>query len=134
MDAGWIIYKGYRIARYNCLAKRIQLFKRSHHASEREIAEKTAADEASTSAPAEEENLSDVDDEEIDAMLLSPEEIKLKTTIWYTANKDYIEEMKAKARKIEMDKQNGVYTKRGVSSYIYIHIFISKSSKHKRDM
>ncbi|CAO3594341.1 unnamed protein product [Absidia cylindrospora] len=60
----------------------------------------------------EESSLSDVDDEEIEAMLLSPMEVELKTVIWYNANKEYLEEMEAKARKIEMDKKNGVYTKR----------------------
>jgi transcription factor IIIB subunit 2 len=56
-----------------------------------------------------------VDDEEIEAMILTPEEAQLKTVIWYNANKEYLEEMAAKARKIEMDKKNGVYTKRYVS-------------------
>ncbi|KAI8343021.1 hypothetical protein BC941DRAFT_492198 [Chlamydoabsidia padenii] len=60
----------------------------------------------------EEPSLSDVDDDEIEAMILTPVEVELKTLIWYNANKEYLEEMEAKARKIEMDKKNGVYTKR----------------------
>lgn len=56
-----------------------------------------------------------MDDEEIEAMILTPAEVELKTVIWYNANKEYLEEMVAKARKIEMDKKNGVYTKRTVS-------------------
>ncbi|KAI8093554.1 uncharacterized protein BX664DRAFT_384967 [Halteromyces radiatus] len=60
----------------------------------------------------EETSLSDVDDEEIEAVLLNPEEVELKTTIWYNANKEYLAEMEAKARKIEMDKKNGVYTRK----------------------
>ncbi|KAI9492772.1 cyclin-like protein [Zychaea mexicana] len=54
----------------------------------------------------ENENLSDVDDEEIEAMILNPMEVKIKTRIWYDANKDYLEEMKAKLQKIEMDRRN----------------------------
>lgn len=67
----------------------------------------------------EETSLSDVDDEEIEAVILSPEEVRIKSIIWYNENKEYLEEMEARARKIEMDKKNGVYTKRTVS-YIYI--------------
>ncbi|KAI9309264.1 hypothetical protein BJ944DRAFT_173294 [Cunninghamella echinulata] len=64
----------------------------------------------------EEVSLSDVDDEEIEAVILSPEEVKIKSIIWYNENKEYLEEMEARARKIEMDKKNGVYTKRNKSS------------------
>ncbi|CAO3616901.1 unnamed protein product [Cunninghamella blakesleeana] len=59
-----------------------------------------------------EESLSDVDDEEIEAVILSPEEVRIKSIIWYNENKEYLEEMEARARKIEVDKKNGVYTKR----------------------
>lgn len=48
-------------------------------------------------------NLSDVDCEEIDAMILTPEEVALKTRVWYTENKEYLEEM-AVRRMIEKDK------------------------------
>ncbi|CEP08257.1 hypothetical protein [Parasitella parasitica] len=37
--------------------------------------------------------LSDVDCDEIEAMILTPEEVNLKTRVWYSANKDYLEEM-----------------------------------------
>lgn len=59
--------------------------------------------------PEDDGNLSEVDDEEIEAMLLSPAEVQRKTVVWYTANKEYLAEMEARARKIEMDKRNGVY-------------------------
>lgn len=63
----------------------------------------------------EDSRLSDVDDEEIEAMLLTPEEVRLKTMIWYTENKEYLAEMKARAEKLAMDRQNGVISKKGVS-------------------
>ncbi|KAF7722975.1 transcription factor TFIIIB subunit brf1 [Apophysomyces ossiformis] len=73
---------------------------------EKEIAEeKTATEQA--------ESLSDVDDEEIDAMLLNPDEVKVKTTVWFNANKEYLDEMEAKARKLEMDRKNGIYPRKG---------------------
>ncbi|KAJ8663408.1 hypothetical protein O0I10_000647 [Lichtheimia ornata] len=61
----------------------------------------------------EDSRLSDVDDEEIEAMLLTPEEVRLKTMIWYTENKEYLAEMKARAEKLAMDRQNGVISKKG---------------------
>ncbi|KAG0168371.1 transcription factor TFIIIB subunit brf1 [Apophysomyces sp. BC1015] len=73
---------------------------------ENEIAKEKGAAE-------EEETLSDVDDDEVDAMLLNPEEVKMKTTVWFNANKEYLEEMEAKAKKLEMDRKNGVYPRKG---------------------
>ncbi|KAI9020964.1 hypothetical protein CLU79DRAFT_719710 [Phycomyces nitens] len=61
----------------------------------------------------QDESLSDVDDEEIEAMILTSEEVTTKTIVWYNANKEYLEEMAAKARKQEMDRKNGIFTKRG---------------------
>ncbi|GAA5800907.1 hypothetical protein HPULCUR_006346 [Helicostylum pulchrum] len=51
----------------------------------------------------EDGNLSDVDDEEIEAMILTDREVALKTKIWYNANKDYLEEM-AVRRVLESNK------------------------------
>ncbi|ORX60523.1 cyclin-like protein [Hesseltinella vesiculosa] len=65
-----------------------------------------------TPALVEDVSLSDVDDEEIEAMILTPEEVECKTMVWYNANKDYLEELAAKHRKMEMDKKNGVFTTR----------------------
>lgn len=48
-------------------------------------------------------NLSDVDCDEIEAMILTPEEVNLKTRVWYNANKDFLEEM-AVRRMVEKDK------------------------------
>ncbi|KAI8073046.1 hypothetical protein BC940DRAFT_250460 [Gongronella butleri] len=62
--------------------------------------------------PMEELSLSDVDDPEIEAMILTPDEVEIKSLVWYNANKDYLEEMAAKQRKIEMDRKNGVYPRR----------------------
>ncbi|KAG2210936.1 hypothetical protein INT47_000093 [Mucor saturninus] len=55
-------------------------------------------------------NLSDVDDEEIDAMILTENEVALKTKIWYNANKEYLEEM-AVRRLVEKDR--GGHSRRG---------------------
>jgi predicted metal-dependent hydrolase len=38
----------------------------------------------------EEQELADIDDEEIESMILTPEEIKSKTQVWYAENKEYI--------------------------------------------
>jgi transcription factor IIIB subunit 2 len=48
-------------------------------------------------------NLSDVDCDEIEAMILTPEEVNLKTRVWYNANKEFLEEM-AVRRMVEKDK------------------------------
>ncbi|OAD80170.1 hypothetical protein PHYBLDRAFT_121728, partial [Phycomyces blakesleeanus NRRL 1555(-)] len=63
----------------------------------------------------QDESLSDVDDEEIEAMILTNDEVNAKTIVWYNANKEYLEEMAAKARKQEMDRKNGIFTKKGKS-------------------
>ncbi|EPB90986.1 hypothetical protein HMPREF1544_02240 [Mucor circinelloides 1006PhL] len=51
----------------------------------------------------DEGSLSDVDCDEIDAMILTPEEVTLKTKVWYNANKEYLQEM-AVRRMVEKDK------------------------------
>jgi transcription factor IIIB subunit 2 len=39
---------------------------------------------------AEEQELADIDDEEIESMILTPEEVKLKTQMWHAENKEYL--------------------------------------------
>ncbi|KAI8354185.1 hypothetical protein BD560DRAFT_407830 [Blakeslea trispora] len=58
----------------------------------------------------DEGNLSDVDCEEIDAMILTEEEVAFKTKIWYNANKEYLEEMAVK-RMIDKEKGHPVSRK-----------------------
>ncbi|KAI7849014.1 hypothetical protein BDC45DRAFT_521736 [Circinella umbellata] len=87
-------------------------FIKESEAFEKETDEQAEAEAATKQLAQEDENLSDVDDEEIDAMILSPIEVKIKSRIWYDANKDYLEEMKIKLQKIEMDRRNGVFIKR----------------------
>ncbi|CAO3667071.1 unnamed protein product [Rhizopus stolonifer] len=60
----------------------------------------------------EEESLSDVDCDEIEAMLLTEEESAVKAQIWYNANKGYLEEM-AVRRLVEKDKGTGIKKKGG---------------------
>ncbi len=43
-------------------------------------------------------SLSDVDDDEIDAMILTEEESRLKKIIWDNLNKDWIKEQRKKKR------------------------------------
>ncbi|KAK4519825.1 uncharacterized protein ATC70_010068 [Mucor velutinosus] len=56
-------------------------------------------------------HLSDVDCDEIDAMILTPEEVTLKTKVWYNANKDYLEEM-AVRRMVEKDRGGAPYARK----------------------
>ena len=80
--------------------------------TEKEADEQAEAEAVAKQLAQDDENLSDVDDEEIEAMILSPIEAKIKSRIWYDANKDYLEEMKIKLQKIEMDRRNGIFVKR----------------------
>ena len=54
-------------------------------------------------------SLSDIDDEQIDSMILTEEESRLKKIIWNNLNKDWIREQKKKKRenkeKKKMEKQ-----------------------------
>ena len=63
------------------------------------------ADDEESEEEEEDDHLSEVDDEEIEAMILTEEEVNLKTRIWYNANKEYLEEM-AVRRLVEKDKGN----------------------------
>ncbi|KAF1805833.1 hypothetical protein FB192DRAFT_1321666 [Mucor lusitanicus] len=59
----------------------------------------------------DEGHLSDVDCDEIDAMILTPDEVTLKTKVWYNANKDYLQEM-AVRRIMEKDRGGAPYARR----------------------
>lgn len=56
--------------------------------------------------------MSEVDDEEIDAMILTEDEVALKTKIWYHSNKEYLEEM-AVRRMVEKDKGITPHSRKG---------------------
>jgi transcription factor IIIB subunit 2 len=51
----------------------------------------------------DEENLSDIDDEEIDCYILKPEEREIKEKLWYMMNKDYLAEAEEKKRLKELE-------------------------------
>ena len=63
-------------------------------ASRRERRERRRTKERSDD---QEETFSDIDEEELDMFLHSPEEIKIKSQIWKELNKDYLEGQKVKA-------------------------------------
>lgn len=54
----------------------------------------------------EEEGLSDVDDEELDAYLLDNEERQDKSDIWHEVNKDYLEEWHVRGKESRRKKQS----------------------------
>lgn len=56
----------------------------------------------------EDDNLSDVDDEEIDSVLLNEEEIEIKSKVWMSINKDYLLEQERKRLRREADAANGI--------------------------
>lgn len=45
------------------------------------------------------DNISDVDEEEIEKMILKPEERDFKTRVWNNLNKDWIKDQKERKRK-----------------------------------
>ncbi|ODQ66544.1 BRF1-domain-containing protein [Nadsonia fulvescens var. elongata DSM 6958] len=55
------------------------------------------------------EDLSDVDDDEIDSFVLNPEEVEIKSRVWMTLNRDYILEQERKRLKMEAEIANGTY-------------------------
>lgn len=57
-------------------------------------------------------SLSDVDDEEIDKMILTEEESKLKKIIWDSLNKDWIREQKQKRRDKKLIKKTQALKKK----------------------
>jgi len=78
---------------------------RANPAPTRKTTDVTAVTAASSgkfdpNAP-EDANLSDVDDEEIDQIILTDEESELKSRLWHEMNKVYLEEQEAKRKAIE---------------------------------
>ncbi|KAK6337780.1 transcription factor TFIIIB subunit brf1 [Orbilia brochopaga] len=57
---------------------------------------------------ADPENLEDVDDDEIESIMMTPEEVALKTKIWYEYNREYLLQQEAKRLKMEADEKAGV--------------------------
>ena len=55
------------------------------------------------------DELSDVDDEELDALILTDAEAKLKSQIWMAMNRDYLIEQENKRLKMEADMKAGIY-------------------------
>ena len=70
-------------------------------------------------------SLSDVDDDEIDKMILSEEEARLKKVIWDNLNKDWIQDQKRKRRERKEKRKLMAKTKkisRVKSKLLYILI------------
>ncbi|XP_063874689.1 transcription factor IIIB 90 kDa subunit-like isoform X2 [Scylla paramamosain] len=72
-------------------------------------------------------DLVDIDDKEIDSYILGPREVRLKTSLWMTLNKDYLEEVKVKEERERKEaeerekegkppKKKKSYTKRSKSN------------------
>ncbi|EPS44373.1 hypothetical protein H072_1640 [Dactylellina haptotyla CBS 200.50] len=57
------------------------------------------------------ENLEDVDDDEIESIMMNPEEVALKTKIWYEYNREYLLAQEAKRLKAEADEKAGISKK-----------------------
>ncbi|KAF3923203.1 hypothetical protein ABW20_dc0109915 [Dactylellina cionopaga] len=57
---------------------------------------------------ADPENLEDVDDDEIESIMMNPEEVALKTKIWYEYNREYLLAQEAKRLKAEADEKAGI--------------------------
>lgn len=64
---------------------------------------------------AEEETLSDVDDDEIDTLLLASEEQQHKSDIWHEVNKDYLEEWHLRAQESRRKKKQQEQQRSGTS-------------------
>ncbi|CAG8752549.1 12951_t:CDS:10 [Dentiscutata erythropus] len=60
----------------------------------------------------EEEIGSDFDDDEIRNIVLSEEEVKIKTQVWMDMNHEYLKEVEAKRKKQEIDRANGIGVRR----------------------
>ncbi|BFZ53749.1 transcription factor TFIIIB subunit brf1 [Savitreella phatthalungensis] len=54
--------------------------------------------------------LSDVDDWEIEAAILSPEQVAIKTQVWTELNRDYLLDQRRKILKLERDRLMGVHS------------------------
>ncbi|SAM68624.1 related to BRF1-TFIIIB subunit, 70 kD [Ustilago bromivora] len=54
------------------------------------------------------DDLADLDEEELDRFILSPEEVKIKERVWMEFNKDWMEQTLKKQLKLEHDQKMGV--------------------------
>ncbi|KAF3939044.1 hypothetical protein ABW19_dt0207590 [Dactylella cylindrospora] len=54
------------------------------------------------------ENLEDVDDDEIESIMMTPDEVAMKTKIWYEYNREYLLAQEAKKLKAEADEKAGI--------------------------
>ncbi|EWC47255.1 transcription factor IIIB subunit [Drechslerella stenobrocha 248] len=61
-----------------------------------------------SSVSADPENLEDVDDDEIESIMMNPDEVALKTKIWYEYNREYLLAQEAKRLKAEADEKAGI--------------------------
>lgn len=66
------------------------------------------AADADTTHTAGSNNLGDLDEDELDRFILSPEEVKIKERVWMEFNKDWMEQMLKKQLKVEHDQKMGV--------------------------
>ena len=95
-----------------------------------ETADEDVSDQAQQQPEEGELDLTGIDDDEIDSMLLSKDEIKTKAKLWLRANKDWLKEQKAREdqKKKEREESKVVETKqkkpvssRLTSSSLYPH-------------
>ncbi|WFD26297.1 transcription factor TFIIIB subunit brf1 [Malassezia nana] len=54
------------------------------------------------------DDLADLDEEELDSLILSEEEVKIKERVWMEFNKDYLEAALARQLKLEADQRAGI--------------------------
>lgn len=54
------------------------------------------------------DDLADLDEEELDRFILSPEEVKIKERVWMEFNKDWMEQTLKKQLKLEHDQKMGI--------------------------
>ena len=59
-------------------------------------------------APPPVDDLADLDEEELDRFILSPEEVRIKERVWMEFNKDWMESMLKRQLKLEHDQKMGV--------------------------
>lgn len=63
---------------------------------------------APTEAPRPNEELTDLDEAELDSFILTDEEVKIKERVWMEFNKDYLEAALARQLKLEADQKAGI--------------------------
>ena len=63
---------------------------------------------ATAEAPRSNEELTDLDEAELDSFILTDEEVKIKERVWMEFNKDYLEAALARQLKLEADQKAGI--------------------------